>query len=232
MLDSSRQKYHPRPSNHGVCSAVNANFLPNLLTLGRKYAKKRPRKASPYPIQVPADAAGFAALRQSPVNSHLVSRKLLGNVLRAADRSVRPACNLPKKLTSRPRNRLFCPISAFSSRKTSPSICIFSRSFSPHAFQPLDLAEKWRESPLPNPLTVAFPVTPRPNPAARDLPGHGLPYRLTLAGKSRMPPLLNPLTSSPAVAHRRSRSPSPICPAGAHPGSRKASPDRPESPTR
>jgi len=66
----------------------------------------------------------------------------------------------------------------------------------------------------------------------RDLPGNGLPYRLTLAGKSRIPSIPNPLTSFPALAHRHSRSPSPHFPAAAHPGSRKASPDRPESPAR
>jgi hypothetical protein len=60
----------------------------------------------------------------------------------------------------------------------------------------------------------------------------GLPNRLTLAGKSIITPILNPLTSFPALAHRRSRSPSPDNPAGPHPGSRKASPDRAGSPTR
>ena len=173
-------------------------------------------------IQVSADPTAFAALRQSPEDPHLMSRKVFGNVLRAAGRSARLACKPPKKLTSGPRKRPFRPISGVGSRKTSPSNCIFSRSFSPHAFQPLDLAKKWRLSPLPNPLTVAFPVTSKPGAAVRDLPGRGLPYRLTLAGKSRIPPLLN----------RRSRSPSPNCPAGAHPRSRKASPDRSESPAR
>ena len=178
-----------------------------------------------------ADAAGFAALRKSPENPHLPARKVLGNESQSAARSTWLTCKPPKKLTFGPSKPPFRPISGFGSRKTSPSIRIFSRYFSPQALQPLDFAEKLHESPLPNPLTVAFPVTSQPGPATRELPARGLPHSLTLAGKSRIPPLLNPLTSFPAGAHRRSRSPSPNFPAGTHPGSRKASPDRPESPT-
>lgn len=197
-----------------------------------KTAEIRPRKASPYPTR---------PRRIPPVSRHcgklpkILTFQRKGKSETSCEQpadSARPGCKVPKKLTSRPGKCLFRPISGFGSRKTSPSNRIFSRFFSPHAFQPLDLAEKWRESLLPNPLTVAFSVTSKPSPAVRDLPGRGLPYRLTLAGKSRIPPFLNPLTSSPAVAHRRSRSPPPICPAGAHPGSRKASPDRPEPPAR
>ena len=125
--------------------------------------------------------------------------------------------------------RSFLPISAFGSRKTSPSTRIFSRFFSPKPFQPLDLREKRREFAVPNPLTVAFRVTAHPLPGDWDPPGNRLPYRLTLAEKSRMTPIPNPLTSFPAMAHRLSRSPSPNPPAGPHPGSRKASPDRPQS---
>ncbi len=205
---------------------------PEFAHLGQEICQKMLPKSLTLAIQARAAAARFAALRQSPENSHLVSRIVLGNVLRAVGRSARLACKLPKKLTSGPRKRPFRPISGVGSRKTSPSMRIFSRFFSPHVFQPLDLAEKWRQSSLPNPLTVAFSVTSKPGPAARDLPGRGLPYRLTLAGKSRIPSLPNPLTSFPAAAHQRSRSPPPICPAGAHPGSRKASPARPESPAR
>jgi hypothetical protein len=230
--DLVREKRHSPPCNFGVCSAVNTNFLPNLLTFGMKSAENRPRKASPFPLR---------PRRIPPVSRHCGKlpkiltfhrKESSGTSCEQPADSARPGCKLPKKLTSRPRKCLFRPISGFGSRKTSPSTRIFSRFFSPHVFQPLDLAEKWRESPLPNPLTVAFPVTSEPSPAVRDLRGHGLPYCLTLAGKSRIPPFLNPLTSSPAVAHRRSRSPPPICPAGAHPGSRKASPDRPEVPAR
>lgn len=52
-LDSKRQKSHPGPRNLGICSAVNANFLPNLLTLGTKHAKNHTRKASPCPSRRP-----------------------------------------------------------------------------------------------------------------------------------------------------------------------------------
>lgn len=197
-----------------------------------KSAENRPRKASPFPSW-----PGWTPL----VSRHCGNLPKILTFRREkspATRCKQPGDPLgshaspPKKLTFCPSKASFRPILGFDSRKTSPSIRIFSRYFSPQALQPLDSAEKWRKCPLPNPLTVAFPVTSQPSPATRDLPDRGLPYRLTLAGKSRIHPLLNPLTSFPVVAHRRSRSPSPNFPASTHPGSRKASPDRPESPTR
>jgi len=49
--DLVREKRHSPPCNFGVCSAVNTNFLPNLLTFGMKSAENRPRKASPFPLR-------------------------------------------------------------------------------------------------------------------------------------------------------------------------------------
>lgn len=139
---------------------------------------------------------------------------------------------LPKRLTYGARKRPLHQVSAFRSRKASPSIRIFSRFFSPHAPQHPDLAQKWRQSAAPNPLTVTFHVIVAATAANHDRSGGGLPHPLTLAQQSRIASIPNPLTFFPAPAHPSSRSPSPDFPAPAHPGSRKASPDRPKTPAR
>jgi hypothetical protein len=158
--------------------------------------------------------------------------KKAGNLLARTGERRRYASQLPKTLTLGPREHLFWPISTLSSRKASPSPSIFSRFISPKGFGRPDWAEKRCESILPNPLTVAFPVTSHRFAASRGVSGRLLPYRLTLALESRIPSLLNPLTSFPALAHRQSRTPSPAVPAGAHQMSRKASPHQSESPAR
>lgn len=116
-----------------------------------------------------------------------------------------------------------CP---FSSRKASPLPAVFSRSLSPQGFGRPNWAKKSHQSPVLNPLTVAFHVTAHPGPASTDFRPTGLPKSLTLAVESRIGRSPNPLTSFPAGPHRLPRTPSPACPVEPHQVSRKVSPDR------
>jgi hypothetical protein len=137
--------------------------------------EKRLPKSLTLCIRRPVSASGFAAPRKFPEKAHLWRRNAHRKALRAIDRPGRWPFQIPKTLTSAPRNRPFRPISRFGSRKTSPSTCIFSRSLSPMAFLPPDFRENRRQLRVPNPLTVAFRVTARGTPARPEPPGRRLP---------------------------------------------------------